>query len=93
MRDIKKSSKFKKQFRKILKSKIIFDLEYRFSSVLDLLANDIPLPEKFHDHALVGNFIGSRECHLRPDLLLIYRKVDDDLLWLEQIGSHAEVFG
>ena len=93
MRDIKQSSKFKKQFRKILKSTNYFDFEIRFNLILNLLRNDIELQIQYRDHALVGNFAGFRECHLKPDLLLIYRKVDDDLLWLEQIGSHAEVFG
>ncbi len=93
MRDVKRSSKFKKQFRKILKSANYFDFEIRFNLVLNLLRKDIELQIQYRDHALVGNFAGFCECHLKPDLLLIYRKVDDDLLWLEQIGSHTEVFG
>ena len=91
MRDIERSSKFKKQFRKTLKSPNHFDLEIRFNLILDLLINDIPLPNKFHDHALIGNFVGSRECHLKPDLLLMYRKIGHDTLLLERIGSHSEI--
>ncbi len=92
MRDIKRSRQFKKQFRNVLKSPNNLDLEFRFNLILNLLINDVPLPVNFKDHGLIGNFVGFRECHLKPDLLLIYRKIDDDLLWLEQIGSHSEVF-
>ena len=40
-----------------------------------------------------GEYEGSRECHIRPDLLLIYTLEGDDVLWLERLGSHAELFG
>jgi mRNA interferase YafQ len=44
------------------------------SDALALLAADKPLPERFRDHALVGQWKDCRDCHLRPDLVLIYRK-------------------
>ena len=63
--------------------------------VLALLAAQTPLPEKYRDHALVNsrNYVGMRECHIRPDWLLIY-KVYQDLLILELIrtGSHSDLF-
>ena len=58
-----------------------------------MLANDIPLPEKYHDHPLHGQWEGSRDCHIRPDLVLIYTLEGDDVLRLERLGSHAELFG
>lgn len=59
--------------------------------VLYLLLNDKPLPQQYKDHELIGNWKGFRECHIKPDLLLIYRK-NDDLLQLVRLGSHSELF-
>ena len=50
-----------------------------------------PLSERLGDHALTGNWIDHRECHLRPDLLLIYRLLDNDFLELVRLGSHSEL--
>ena len=61
--------------------------------VLKLLLVDEPLPEKNRDHALSGDWAGYRECHVKPDLLLIYRKPDADTLRLARLGSHSELFG
>lgn len=63
------SKQFKKDFKKINKDdKIIL------KNIVDKLANDETLEAKYKDHALKGNYIGFRECHIKPDLLLIYRK-------------------
>lgn len=62
-------------------------------SVLVLLMADTPLPVKYQDHKLTGKWDGCRECHLKPDLLLIYEKPDDDTLGLARLGSHSELFG
>ncbi|MBQ5471782.1 MAG: type II toxin-antitoxin system YafQ family toxin [Treponema sp.] len=62
-------------------------------SVVSKLANDEPIEEKYHDHALEGNWIGHRELHIRPDWLLIYRKKDNLLiLELSRTGSHSDLF-
>ena len=61
--------------------------------ILKLLLVDEPLPEKNRDHALSGDWSGYRECHVKPDLLLIYRKPDADTLRLARLGSHSELFG
>ena len=47
----------------------------------------------YRDHALSGKWAGYRECHIKPDLLLIYRKVNTDTLRLARLGSHSELFG
>jgi mRNA interferase YafQ len=60
--------------------------------ILSLLASDIPLKEKHRDHGLGGNWKGHRECHLKPDLLLIYKKPDANVLRLVRMGSHSELF-
>ncbi len=61
--------------------------------ILKLLLADQPLPENNRDHALSGDWTGYRECHVKPDLLLIYRKPDADTLRLARFGSHSELFG
>jgi mRNA interferase YafQ len=60
------------------------------ASILELLANDLPLPPHNRDHTLSGDWSGYRECHVRPDLLLIYDKPDDDQLRLVRLGSHSD---
>lgn len=63
-------------------------------SVVARLAKDETLEPKYKDHVLVGNFAGCRECHVKPDLLLVYRITEEILeLALIETGSHAELFG
>lgn len=91
MRQIIQTSRFKKSFKKIVKHKS-FKSEV-FELVIILLANDVPLQGKYKDHGLKGEFAGFRECHLSPDILLIYNKSGDDLfLELIDIGSHSNLF-
>jgi mRNA interferase YafQ len=58
-----------------------------------VLASDQPLEPGYRDHELTGDWRGYRECHVRPDLLLIYKKTDVDILRLARLGSHSELFG
>ncbi len=69
-----------------------FDLE-RLNDVINILASGQELPRIYLDHALTGDWIGRRECHVQNDLLLIY-KIDKGqlLLIMVNIGSHAELF-
>jgi mRNA interferase YafQ len=60
-------------------------------AVVGLLASDAPLPEKYRDHALTGTWHDHRDCHIRPDLVLIYRIADADHLDLVRLGSHSEL--
>jgi mRNA interferase YafQ len=61
-----------------------------FDAVLFLI-NDQPLPPRYRDHPLTGNWLDHRDCHIRPDLVLIYRKPDTDTLQLVRLGSHSEL--
>ena len=61
--------------------------------VIHMLASNTPIPVKYRDHALHGEWEGSRECHIKPDFLLIYTLEGDDVLVLERLGSHSELFG
>jgi mRNA interferase YafQ len=67
-------------------------VEALLTLAISLLAEDKPLPEKNRDHALAGEWQDFRECHLKPDLLLIYRKSERDILQLVRMGSHSELF-
>lgn len=62
-------------------------------AVINLLRIRKKLPEKYKDHALVGDYVGMRECHIKPDVLLIYW-IDEtgQNLYLERLGSHSNLF-
>ena len=63
------------------------------TEIIKLLANDEPLPEKYRDHYLTGDFAGCRECHITPDWLLVYEKDAQNLfLYLMRTGSHSDLF-
>jgi mRNA interferase YafQ len=66
-------------------------LESEIEKVVDLLAADEMLPSHYNDHALTGNWVGYRDCHIRFDLVLIYRKPDGETLELAHLGSHSEL--
>ncbi len=83
------SSQFKKDFKKITKLSIPDIIEV--GNVISTLQKGIALEAKYVDHALVGNWNGFRDCHIKPDLVLIYR-TDKDYLQLARIGSHNDVF-
>ncbi len=87
--EVKWTSQFKKDFKKLNKS--AEDIK-RFKAVIEMLAEGQPLPQEYHDHKLIGNYIGVRECHIRPDWLLIYKHYDDVLvLQLMRTGSHSKL--
>ena len=89
MRKILQSARFKKDFKKVSQSGR-YDID-DFETVVSLLAQDNPLLPKHRDHKLTGNWEGFRECHIKPDWLLIYEK-PEGLLVLTRTGSHSELF-
>ena len=90
MREIVLSNRFKKDLKLIIKRG--YDLNL-LDTVVEKLANDIPLEEKYRDHGLTGNYAGFRECHVLPDWLLIYRVDDTELiLFLSRTGTHSDLF-
>ena len=94
MRTIKRASAFKSDFRRIKATpRHSKDVGSLLSDVLKLLVVDRPLPDRYRDHPLSGNWNDYRECHIKPDLLLIYRKPDSSTLRLARLGSHSELFG
>jgi mRNA interferase YafQ len=61
-------------------------------AIMLLIAADVPLGAEWRDHALVGDYLGFRECHIGGDFLLVY-KLDKDRIVFTRIGTHAELFG
>lgn len=90
MRTIERSSAFKRAKAAPRHAK---NIDALLAAVLSALLADEPLALHHRDHELTGNWSGYRECHLKPDLLLIYRKPDSETLRLARIGSHSELFG
>lgn len=92
MRKIERTKKFKGDFKSIMKQKY-FDSEL-FEEIVQNLANDIPLDEQYRDHGLHGKYEGARECHIKPNWLLVYSKTENGLrLILMRTGSHSDLFG
>ncbi|HRQ38964.1 MAG TPA: type II toxin-antitoxin system YafQ family toxin [Chloroflexota bacterium] len=89
MRTIRYTNQFKKDYKRAKKRR---HNESPLKSVIDQLANDQPLPPQYRDHALVGNYIGTRECHIEPDWLLLYRLEGETELILVRTGSHSDLF-
>ena len=93
MRRIERTTAFRRDFKREGKGQYRRDLDSLVSEVVSLLAEDVPLPQKNRDHGLGGDWQDHRECHLKPDLLLIYRKPDAEILQLVRMGSHSQLFG
>lgn len=92
MRTIKYTSQFKRDFKREKKSgyhRIALDSD--LLTIINLLATDKPLPFRCHDHQLSNNWKDHRDCHIKPDLILIYRKPDPENLELVRLGSHSEL--
>ena len=90
MLDVVLSNRFKKDLK--LAAKRGLDLA-ELETVVNRLAAQQPLPDNNRDHSLTGDYIGFRECHIRPDWLLVYRVDGEDLvLFLFRTGSHTDLF-
>ena len=94
MRTIERTSAFKRDFKREKKGQYRKTIEQELVTVLELLVNDTELPKKYFDHALTGNMKKYRDCHVRPDLVLLYEKNDTGVsrvLRLIRLGSHSEL--
>ena len=91
MRAIERTTRFKRDYKREKRTES--DLDSDLLDVIEMLASDAELPERLRDHALAGEWRGFRDCHVRPDLVLIYEKVGQDILSLARLGSHSELFG
>lgn len=93
MRTIERSTQLKRDYKREAKGRYGATLDALLLPVLHALIRDEPLELRYRDHDLVGDWTGYRDCHVKPDLVLIYRKLDADRLCLARLGSHSEVFG
>ena len=93
MRTIDRPGSFKRDYKRETKGQHRATLDSELLPVFKALATDQPLAPRYRDHDLTGDWIGYRECHIKPNLLLVYRKVGADLLILARLGSHSELFG
>jgi len=91
MRKIERTGQFKRDYKRELKGRHRATLETTLVAVLKGLINNQPLPEKHRDHSLSGNWSDHRDCHIKPDLVLIYRTPNDEVLQLVRLGSHSEL--
>ena len=90
-RDIVWTTQFKKHYKLALKRHMDIAL---LDDIIRILSRGEPLPEKNRDHALTGDWVGHRECHILPDWLLVYRIENDVLvLTLARTGTHSDLFG
>lgn len=84
------TSQFKRDYKRVEKRGLTID---ELRTVLDKLCAEKPLEERHRDHALVGRYAGFRECHIRPDWLLIYATGRDKLILVaSRTGTHADLF-
>jgi mRNA interferase YafQ len=91
MRTIERTSQFKRDFKRESRGRHGATLEGDLTRILVALAADEPLDLRYRDHALSGAWKDCRDCHLRPDLVLIYQKPDNLTLRLIRLGSHSEI--
>jgi mRNA interferase YafQ len=91
MRVIEWTSRFKPDYRRVAVGRHRASLDALLRAALALLTVDEPLPPNYRDHALIGNWSDHRDCHLKPDLVLIYRQPGDATLQLVRLGSHSEL--
>jgi mRNA interferase YafQ len=94
MRARKPTGQFKKDYKRETKGQsaaYVAKLDADLAAVVAVLVNDGALEPRHRDHALTGEWKDHRDCHVRPDLVLIYRKPDDGTLELIRLGSHSEL--
>ncbi|MEO6985411.1 MAG: type II toxin-antitoxin system YafQ family toxin [Paralcaligenes sp.] len=91
MRRIEPTNVFKRDYKRESKGKYRAAIENDFANIVQTLAKDELLAARYRDHPLTGEWSDHRDCHVRPDLVLIYRKPGTERLQLVRLGSHAEL--
>ena len=91
MRKIEPTRRFRRDYKREKSGVLGARLDALLQEAIELLANDQALPPRYSDHQLIGEWREYRDCHIRPDLILIYRKRGEDVLELTRIGSHSEL--
>ena len=91
MRRIERTGQFKRDFKRQAKGQHRAELNTLLVPILAAIAHDEVLEPRLRDHALSGDWRDHRDCHIRPDLVLIYRKPNEAVLQLVRLGSHSEL--
>jgi len=91
MRRIERTRAFKRDYKRVKATPKHRDVETLLREILELLVGDAPLPQHNHDHPLSGEWKDHRDCHLKPDLILIYRKPGEEVVQLVRLGSHSQL--
>jgi mRNA interferase YafQ len=91
MRTIEWTGQFKRDYKREAKGKHRTTLDGELFAVINALANDQTLDSRYRDHGLTGNWKDHRDCHLKPDLLLLYRMQETKSIQLVRLGSHSEL--
>ena len=91
MRRIRRTAAFKRDYRREKRGRFARTLDAELARVVTELAEDRLLAPRHRDHALGGQWKDHRDCHVRPDLVLIYRKPGAEHLDLVRLGSHSEL--
>lgn len=93
MRHVIESRPYRKDLKRAGRGIYSRIVEEELPVVIDMLANNEVLPASYRDHALHGNWEVSRDCHIRPDFVLVYRYDGEEWLTLQRLASHAVIFG
>ena len=91
MRTVRRTTQFRRDYKRTRAGRHRVTVDDALRAVVTLLATDTPLPLRHRDHPLIGDWHDHRDCHVKPDLILIYRKPDATTLDLVRLGSHSEL--
>lgn len=91
MRTIERTARFKRDYKREIKGRHGRILKEQLNAVLVKLAAGQELEPRHRDHQLSGDWADHRDCHIKPDLILIYRRPDEETLQLVRLGSHSEL--
>ena len=91
MREVSYTNRFKRDYRREKTGQHRKTVDDALMAVVELLSADEPLPRRHFDHSLTGQWQDHRDCHIKPDLVLIYRLPDTGTLELVRLGSHSEL--
>ena len=91
MRTVRYTTRFNRDYKRERAGRHQKTLDADLLKVVEMLASDMPLLRRNFDHPLSGQWSDHRDCHIKPDLVLIYRKPDDEHLDLVRLGSHSEL--
>lgn len=96
MTNPKRKFRLSNSFKRDLKKHHLALVSEAWTEISDCLLNAKPIPSKYLDHSLSGNWDAFRDCHVQPDLVLIYKIIQEnqlEIVELHRLNSHSEIFG